>query len=422
MRTCVAAALAICLVCVWAGPVAAQTAEVIADIRVHGNQVATNEEVLTIALVQVGMPFTATTIREVEQRLRASGKFEHIDVLKRFASITDMSQISLVLIVNEGAVTVEFEEIAGEDVARAVRREWWSQFMYLPILDGEDGYGLTYGVTTSLADVAGARSRLSMPLSWGGTKRAALILEKNFGGGPLTRVQVGTGIQRRENPAFEIEDRRVKVWARAEKAIGALRLGATTGWDRVTFDGVEDDLFITGGDVAFDTRLDPGYPRNAVYLSSSIERVQFEQGHTLYRTRLDGRGYLGLVGQTVLAVRLTRDGANGAQPRYLQPLMGGWSNLRGFQAGQFYGDIVVTGSAEYFVPLTSPMNVGRLGVSAFVDSGVAYDHGLTFSDQTRYTGVGGSLWFTATGFKLSLSVAHGRGGDTRVNFGGGFTF
>ncbi len=401
----------------------AQTAEVIADIRVHGNHLTNTDEVITIAGVAVGSPFTTTTLRDVEARLRASRKFDHVEVLKRFASIMDPSQIALVLIVNEGAVRVEFERAPdGEEVTRVVRRRGFRNLMYMPILNGEDGYGVTYGLTTSLANVAGERSRLSLPLSWGGTKRAALIGEKNFTGGPITRLEVGAAIQRKRNPAFELDDDREQVWMRAERAIGSVRLGAHTGWERVTFDAVEDTFRAVGADIAIDTRLDPGYPRNAVWLSASWERLAFDAGHTLHRTRLDGRAYVGLVRETVLAVRVTREGANGAQPRYLQPLLGGWTNLRGFPAGRFANNIVVSGSAELFVPLTSPMSVGKLGVSAFADTGVAYAHGVAFGDQARHTGVGGSLWFTATGFKLSFSVAHARGEKTRVNFGGGFTF
>lgn len=399
-------------------------AEVIAEIRVHGNHVTTNDEVLAISGVKPGAPFTATTLREVSDRLRSSGKFEHVEVLKRFASISDPTQVALVLIVNEGAVRIEFEEAPdGEDVATVVRRRGWRNLMYLPILDGEDGYGLTYGVTTSLANVLGERSRISVPLSWGGTRRAAVEIEKNFAAGPLTRVEFGAGVQRRENPAFEINDDRKKLWARAEKSIRHVRLGSTAAWDRVTFGAIKEDFWSIGADVALDTRIDPAYPRNAVWLSASVDRLTFDAGHSLYRTRLDGRGYLGLIGQTVLVVRATRDGANAAQPRYLQPLLGGWSSLRGFEAGQFHGDIVVTGSAELLVPISSPMSVGKLGLSAFIDSGVAYDHGLRFRDQPRHTGIGGSLWLNAAVFRLSFSVAKPRsGGDTRFNFGGGFTF
>ncbi len=403
---------------------AAQIADVIADVRVHGNHVTSNEDVLKIAGVAVGAPFTATTLREVERRLRDSGKFDTVEVLKRFASIADPSQIALVLIVNEGAVRIEYDTAPdGDEVARVVRRSGFRNLMYLPILDGEDGYGLTYGLTTSLANVFGERSRISVPLSWGGTRRAAVELEKNFEGGPMTRVEVGAGVQRRENPAFEITDDRKKVWARMEKSVSRVRLGSTASWDRVTFGAIKEDFWSVGADAALDTRIDPAYPRNAVWLSASWDRLAFDAGHTLHRTRLDGRGYLGLIGQTVLAVRATREGANAAQPRYLQPLLGGWSSLRGFEAGQFHGDIVATGSAELLVPISSPMSVGKLGVSAFIDSGVAYDYGLKFSDQPKRTGIGASLWFNATIFKLSFSVARPRGGgDTRFNFGGGFTF
>lgn len=416
---------AIALVCGAAMTAAAQTpGEVIAEIRVHGNHIATPDEVIALSGVTVGAPFSATTLDDVKKRIDASNRFKDVEVLKRFASIADPSRVALVIIVNEGPVTIEFERDPQdeEDVARVVRRRGFGDLMWLPILDGEDGYGLTYGVTVSKANVIGERSRVSMPLSWGGTRRAALEAEKNFASGPLTRVEVGVGIQRRTNPAFDVHDERRRAWLRLERALGPVRLGAGGGWDRVRFGGDEEDLYFTSADVTFDTRLDPGYPRNAVYLSAGLERVQFGAGHSLYRHRLDGRGYLGLMGQTVLAVRATRDGASGPQPFYLRPLLGGWSNLRGFEAGAFHGDIVTTASAELFVPVTSPMSVGRLGVSAFVDGGVAHDHGFAFSDQKRQIGYGGSLWFTATGFKLSLSVAHGRGAKTRVNFGGGFTF
>lgn len=398
--------------------------EVIADIRVHGNHVTTNDEVVAIAGITVGAPFTATTLRDVGDRLRKSAKFNEVEVLKRFASISDPTQVALVLIVNEGAVRIEFEKAPdGEEVAKVVRRRGFRNLMYLPILDGEDGYGLTYGLTTSLANVFGERSRISVPLSWGGTRRAAAEVEKNFADGPLTRVEFGAGVQRRENPAFEINDDRKKVWARAERSIQRVRLGTTAAWDRVTFGAIREDFWSVGADVALDTRIDPAYPRNAVWLSASADRLMFDAGHSLYRTRLDGRGYVGLIGQTVIVVRATREGANAAQPRYLQPLLGGWSSLRGFEAGQFHGDIVVTGSAELLVPISSPMSVGKLGLSAFIDSGVAYDHGLRFSDQPKHTGIGGSVWFSATVFRLSFSVAKPRrGGDTRFNFGGGFTF
>ena len=106
----------------------------------------------------------------------------------------------------------------------------------------------------------------------------------------------------------------------------------------------------------------------------------------------------------------------------MKSLLGGWSSLRGFKAGSFVGDTMVTGSIELRIPLTTPLSVGKLGVSVFADTGTAYEKGQRFRDQTLRTGIGGSVWFTAAAFRMGLSVAHGRGADTRVNFGGGLTF
>jgi outer membrane protein assembly factor BamA len=405
------------------GAAAAQQPEVVAEILVHGNHITANAEVIALAGISVGAPVTPDTLAQVRARLKASGKFDEVDVLKRFASITDLSKITIVLIVNEGPVRVDFETgVDGEEVAVIRKRRGFQNLMYLPILDAEDGYGLTYGVTVSRANVAGERSRLSAPLSWGGTRRAALELEKNFASGPLTRVTVGGGVQRRTNPAYEEHDERRRVWARAERSMNHVRLGAVAGWQRVIFGPIRDDFRTFGGDMTVDTRLDPAYPRNAIHATAGWERVAFKQGDPLHRTKVDARGYLGLIRQTVLAVRVMREGANGPQPAYLKPLLGGWSNLRGFEAGAFVGDIVAAGSVELFVPISSPLSVGRLGVSVFADAGVAYDHGQRLKDQTRQTGIGGSVWMTAAVFRLSLSLAHARGGRTRVNFGGGLTF
>lgn len=397
--------------------------EVIAEIQVHGNHVTPDEDVVALAGIAIGAPFTPETIAQVREKLKSSGKFDDVNVLKRYASISDLSKITVVIIVNEGPVRVDFKTGPdGEEIAVVKKRGLFRSMMFLPILDGEDGYGLTYGVTASLADVAGERSRLSFPLSWGGTRRAGAEIEKNFVSGPLTRVEIGGAIQRRTNPAYEEDDDRRRGWIRAERAIGYFRLGATAGLENVTFGPLDDDLKTVGGDVTFDTRLDPTYPRNAVLATAAWERVSFSGGGTLHRTRLDGRGYLGLIKQSVLAVRVMRDGANAPQPAYLRPLLGGWSNLRGFEAGAFVGDIVVAGSAELLVPLSSPLSVGRLGVSVFVDTGTAYDYGQRLRDQVNHTGIGGSVWMSATVFRVSLSVAHGRGAGTRVNFGGGLTF
>src|SRR5205814_316901 len=226
---------------------------------------------------------------------------------------------------------------------------------------------------------AGARSQLSFPLTWGGDKRAAAEFEKSIRRGPIDRVAAGVSMSRRTNPFFQVDDDRTRLWLRRERQIiRALRAGGTVGWQRASFASERSRFAHMGGDVIVDTRIDPVLPRNAIYLKAGWEHLRFGERSNIAlnegvnRTELDGRGYIGLNGQNVLALRAMRLDSDRPLPPYLQPLLGGMANLRGFSAGSAAGDTLVATSAELIVPLTSPLNVGKVGVSAFVDYGVVY--------------------------------------------------
>jgi hypothetical protein len=68
------------------------------------------------------------------------------------------------------------------------------------------------------------------------------------------------------------------------------------------------------------------------------------------------------------------------------------------------------------------LSTARYGLDIFTDAGVAYDRGESLSRQPVHTGIGGALWFSAATFRIGLSVAHGLGDETRVNFGVRFGF
>ena len=399
---------------------AAQPRETITAIQIQGNTATSDEEVRRLADVRVGMPLEAQTVDEVAARLRATKRFEAVEVRKRFASIADPSQIVLVIVVDEGPVHIEMT--GDPDQPTRVVRTRRPNILFLPVLNAEDGYGLTYGARFALADPAGRNSRLSFPLTWGGTKEAAAELDKTFVRGPLDRLVAGGSISRRTNPFFEEHDDRARVWVRGERElIRAVRVGATAGFQRVSFFEARDRFTHAGADVVLDTRLDPFLPRNAVYARAAWDHFNVEPGGAA-RTELDARGYIGLIGQNILAVRALRTDSSRPLPAYLQPLLGGMANLRGFKAGDATGDTLVAASAELMVPLTSPLNVGKIGVSVFADRGTVYDKGERFADQTMREGYGGSVWFTAAFLRLTLAVAHGRGASTRVHVGGSASF
>ena len=426
------------LVLLLAWPLFPQPAETVAAIQVQGNTATPDEEMQRLAGVRVGMPFDAATVDAVVARLKAAKRFDSVDVRKRFASIDDPSRIMLVIIVDEGPVKIVMT--GDPDRPTRVVRKRMPNVLVLPIFGVEDGYGVTYGARFTLPDPRwmGKRSRVTFPLSWGGTRRAQVDLEKRIEGGVIDRVTAGASITRRANLAFNQDDDRARLFVRGEHEFArVLRLGATTGWQRASFEGVADQFTQIGGDLVLDTRADPILARNAVYGRASWEHLSFGDGQSAgpaqpggyggyqgsaSRTSLEARGYLGLVRQAVLEGRVLRQDSDRPLPPYLQPQLGGLSTLRGFRTDSFTGDTLVAMAAEVVLPLTSPIKVARFGVSAFVDRGVVYNKGERFSDQTLQEGYGGAVWFAAAFFRLNVAVAHGRGGTTRPHIGGNVTF
>jgi hypothetical protein len=367
------------------------------------------------------MPFDAATVDAVTMRLEASRRFVAVEVLKRFASITDPSQILLVIIVDDGRVDVDWD--TGEvKAATGLLGRRTPPLMLMPILGSEDGYGLTYGVRLAVPNPAGSRSRLSFPLSWGGEKTAGIELEKNLSQGPLTRIEGGGSVTRRENPFYELNDDRRRVWIGAERQfVRPLRAAVTAGWQRASFGGITDAFGTIGAEIELDTRLDPFLTPNAVFARAAWERLGLDGGR-VDRLTLDARGHVGLFGQNLIVLRALLDDASGPLPPYLTSLLGGMANLRGFHAGAAAGDTLVAGSAELRVPLTSPLNLGKVGASAFADIATVYDDGGRLRDQQFQRGAGGSVWVTAAVLKMELSVARGIGAGTRVHFGATTTF
>jgi len=145
-----------------------QTAETVAAIQIQGNTVTPDEEMRRLAGVQLGMPFDATTLDAVAARLKATKHFDRVEVRKRFASIDDPSQITLVIVVDEGPVKIVMT--GDPDRPTKVVRKRLPTLMPYPILSREDGYGFTYGARLTLAEPRrlGKNSRLTFPVSWGG--------------------------------------------------------------------------------------------------------------------------------------------------------------------------------------------------------------------------------------------------------------
>lgn len=391
---------------------------VVGEVRVHGNHTTPDADILGIVGDVVGKPATDQLITEVQTRLERSGRFDDVEVRKRYRSIENPDDVLLMVVVDE------VPGVDPLDLKPGPVKKLWSSGMFMPILHSEDGYGFTYGMRGAFVDRLGPRSRITVPVSWGGERQARVQVERAFKRGPIERINGEFGIMRRENPHYELSDRRTGFAARAESAPARwLRLGVGGRRDNVLFAGVDRDTVArVGGDATIDTRVDPAFPRNAIHATFGIDRIDFDGGNANQR-RADVRGYLGLFGQTVLAVRGLSVTTNTALPRYEHLLLGGASNLRGYDAGYRAGDNLAAASAELRIPLTSPVNVGRFGIKLFVDAGTVYDIGEKLQDQKHLDrGIGAGAYFHMTVLNVSLDVARSREGNTRYHFGLGVTF
>jgi outer membrane protein assembly factor BamA len=398
--------------------------EVVGEVRIHGNHTTPNEAVLALVGDVVGQPATDALLAEVAGRIEKSGRFSGVDVRKRYRSIDNPADVLLVVVVDERPGVSDTNPVVGP----------WKRVtasgMFLPVLNYADGYGFTYGARISFIGGLGPRSRITMPLTWGGERQAQVEVERSFERGPLARVVGGGGILRRENPFYEIGDTRTEARVRVESAPRPwLQLGAGTRLANVQFADYDDRVTTVGADAAFDTRVDPAYPRNAVLASLGWERLDFsgpappasgvapiDRTGSFHRTTTDLRGYLGLLGPSVLAVRGLSIVASAPLPPYEQALLGGAATLRGYDAGYRAGDNLVAASAELRIPFTSPINVGRLGVRAFADWGAVYPHGARMADQRLEAGYGGGVFIHLTVLTMGMDAAWSEYGDFNFHF------
>ena len=409
-----------------------QTApEVVREIRIHGNAYLTDAQVLQFVGINVGDAITPETLAQVERKLKDSDRFESVEVRKRYRSLADPTDVALVLLVHEKAGIRSVD-----DPTTAVLTPWRrmrNRLMFLPILNYGDGYGFTYGARFSTVDFLGLGERLSFPLTWGGVRRAAIEFDRQFKRGPLTRVESTFGIWQRENPRFEIDDRRIELKGRAEKEFATVvRAHVDASRANVHFATLDDRLWTVGTGVALDTRLNPGYPRNAVYLGvgwtqldhrPARPRSHANDAANINRYTTDARGYLGIFRQVVLAGRVQYTTADRTLPLYERLLLGGAPTLRGYSAGAFDGDRMLVTSLEVRAPVTSVISGGQFGVVGFVDMGKVIDHNARFDDVKWRRGVGGGIFLIASVFKINLDVARGiDDGKTRLHLATGFSF
>ena len=81
---------------------ARQTAsEVVSELRVHGNYSIPDADVVRLAGVEPGDEIGPGALETIAARLRASDRFDDVDVRKRYMSLTRTDAVALILLVRE---------------------------------------------------------------------------------------------------------------------------------------------------------------------------------------------------------------------------------------------------------------------------------------------------------------------------------
>ncbi len=155
--------------------------EVVTELRVHGNFATPDAEVVRLAGIEVGDEFGPGVLDCIAARLRATDRFDDVEVRKRYRSLTQGDEVTLILVVRERPSVAR-----GGPIVRALKAAS-QRTLLVPMLDHSEGHGFTYGARLTLVDGLGRGGRLSVPLTLGGTRQAALEIEKPFDAVRFTR-------------------------------------------------------------------------------------------------------------------------------------------------------------------------------------------------------------------------------------------
>ena len=401
-------------------------AETVAEIRIHGNLSLPDAEVIALTGVNLGDAAGPDLEETVRVRLAASGRFETVDVRRRYRSLTATDQVALVIVVRErpGA---RFSNPVLRAFAAAGRR-----LMVAPILDHREGYGVAYGALTSFVDTFGPGGRLSVPATWGGHKRIALEMETPVRGPLIDRLWAGGSRGRRRHPYFDVDVDRARFAVAARRGLPrGFRMHGEAAWEEARFAGRPDRFVRAAAYLDYgDYRETPATARrNTVVVRTGIERLAIEGGAgAIARPRLDARVYRAVGGQAVLAARFYFAGASAPLPPYERALLGGspaaGGTLRGWRAGAAVGDRIAAASMELRLPITSVLSEGRIGLRFFYDTAAVYDADRPIRNARFREGAGAGVFFLPPGFgfPMSIDAAGDPDGGVRFHVSAGFGF
>ena len=350
---------------------------------------------------RVGQPLASRRrCAQIEQRLKASGHFETVEIRKRYRSLESTSDVALVLLVHErpGFTSETIDERPADvgldarqeptDVPadRRLRRRLWLHVW-----------------RTGQHDRSARRGRAALGAADLGrhAPRGGRSSSARSRSGPLTRVAIDLRHLAAREPA--LRDRRS-----ARRVDGARRTQLRRPRPRRRRDvakhgDVRPDSTIGCGRSARTSRSTraaiPRFPRNAVLLGAGWTGLHVRQPRPsrINRYTTDARGYLGVIRQAVLAGRVQYSTAD----RTLPPTTSGCcSAARRTCAASAPGrsTAIACSSRQPSCACRSRRcsAAPSSALTAFMDAGKTFDVGQSLKDAAWHHGVGGGVFLIAT--------------------------
>ena len=310
-------------------------------------------------------------------------------------------------------VLVDDAVINGVDLMPGPLKHMRSLGMWLPIIEYADGYGFTYGARISFVDTLGPRSRISVPLTWEANAAPHFEPDRAFDSGPSAGSRVASRSAAARTRDYLVADTRQDARIRAERAL--------TTWLRV---GGRGSRMSSSAAQANDTsRLDSTSSSIREWIRHTrATRSTWSRASSSYvssgarcsvRSSTEFRGYLGLIGPSVLAVRATSIRATDPLPQCEQALLGQHDgaqlrarlSCRRQPGGGFRRSAVAHHLAAQH---------RTAGAQGFVDAGTVYASGAKLAIQRFDRGIGAGVFFTATILRAGLDVAWPEKGTRRT--------
>ena len=200
--------------------------------------------------------------------------------------------------------------------------------------------------------------------------------------------------------------------------------GSPTG--NIHYDPVKQTRTALSASVGIDTRDNPWYPRQGIFVETGLRHWQSGQFDSYTETNLDARFFVPVpIGKHTLALRASGRRVDG--PAQLDNVLfyGGPETIRGYRFGGLEGDEGYLLTVEYRIPLfimpISPRGeMVALGLHLFGDAGDAWSEGADPGRAWQSFGAGAHL--NIDKLQLRFEAARTREGDWGFEFMDTFNF